>query len=237
MAPQPALASKFPQAVDSAWEAIGGGPPDLAFPDNFIGVWTVQSLLTSVELPLGPEFVPDMRAVQRAQTEDSGQTVVHEAAFIRNSRDQVVMDRRFNTASLMHTYLGMDAADVAQRIAWDVDDPNLLEMRLPNRVQVSQRITRRSEEWPNGSDRLSTSEYFQQVLQFPDRPEPKVKASQAFTKYHWRSPEMAAGGPEIVATQVVSDFLGPYDSATLLMKANGKAVTVYNYKLTFARTG
>jgi hypothetical protein len=29
--------------------------------DNFLGVWQVESVLTTVELPLGPEFVPDMR--------------------------------------------------------------------------------------------------------------------------------------------------------------------------------
>ena len=124
----PATASLLPEAVDKAWEGLGGGPADLVFPgvclhaclcvcgceelgmhacaclrcpalprarcpspkpiqhcqfacsshehtimpcpapprpalpaDNFLGVWQVESVLTSVELPLGPEFVPDMR--------------------------------------------------------------------------------------------------------------------------------------------------------------------------------
>lgn len=29
--------------------------------EDFLGVWDVESVLTGVELPLGPEFVPDMR--------------------------------------------------------------------------------------------------------------------------------------------------------------------------------
>ena len=33
----------------------------LACADTFLGVWDVDSVLRRVELPLGPEFVPDMR--------------------------------------------------------------------------------------------------------------------------------------------------------------------------------
>lgn len=39
---------------------MGGGPSDLVFPEQFLGRWEVESVLTNVELPLGPEFVPDM---------------------------------------------------------------------------------------------------------------------------------------------------------------------------------
>ena len=109
--PQPASASKLPEAVDRAWEGLGGGPADLVFPgrrrgqlvagwfawplhniahpwfvaaaagewfscnypqatflsrppapaDQFLGVWDVESVLRRVDLPLGPELVPDMR--------------------------------------------------------------------------------------------------------------------------------------------------------------------------------
>ena len=52
-------ASKLPPAVDRAWEKIGGGPADLYFPEEFLGVWNVESTLTSIKLPLGPDFVPD----------------------------------------------------------------------------------------------------------------------------------------------------------------------------------
>lgn len=52
-------ASKLPPAFDRAWEKIGGGPADLYFPEEFLGVWNVESTLTSVKLPLGPDFVPD----------------------------------------------------------------------------------------------------------------------------------------------------------------------------------
>ena len=52
-------ASKLPPALDRAWEAVGGGPADLFFPEDFLGLWAVESVLTSVKLPLGPDFVPD----------------------------------------------------------------------------------------------------------------------------------------------------------------------------------
>ena len=54
-------ASKLPPALDRAWEAVGGGPSDLYFPDEFLGVWSVESTLASVQLPLGPDFVPDTK--------------------------------------------------------------------------------------------------------------------------------------------------------------------------------
>lgn len=57
----PANASALPESVDNAWERVGGGPADLVFPDEFEGEWVVDSVLTNIELPLGPEFVPDMK--------------------------------------------------------------------------------------------------------------------------------------------------------------------------------
>ena len=40
---QPAAASKLGAGADSAWEAIGGGPPDLIFPEQFLGLWQVRA--------------------------------------------------------------------------------------------------------------------------------------------------------------------------------------------------
>ena len=56
-------ASKLPPAFDRAWEKIGGGPADLYFPDEFLGIWSVESTLTSIKLPLGPDFVPDPKVL------------------------------------------------------------------------------------------------------------------------------------------------------------------------------
>ena len=54
-------ASKLPPVVDRAWEKIGGGPADLYFPEEFLGVWNVESTLTSIKLPLGTDYVPDLK--------------------------------------------------------------------------------------------------------------------------------------------------------------------------------
>lgn len=51
LSPLPAHASKLPAFADSAWEAMGGGPSDLFFPDDFVGVWDVTSTLVQVGLP------------------------------------------------------------------------------------------------------------------------------------------------------------------------------------------
>ena len=69
---------------------------------------------------------------------------------------------------------------------------------------MSTRVTRRSEAWgPEGSNRLLTSEFFQQLFTTPSSPQPRIKASQCATKYLWRSvtdttaaSEAAAAAPE-----------------------------------------
>ena len=81
-------------------------------------------------------------------------------------------------------------------------------------------------QWGSCCDRVQHSLLFSQV-----------KASQCFTKYKWRSPEQAAqtGGPLIVATQVVSDYLTPYDGEGMMLRAQNRPVVVYTYTMTFRR--
>lgn len=52
----------MPEAFDSAWSAIGGGPADLTFPEDFLGQWIAESTLVKIETPLGPDFVPNPQA-------------------------------------------------------------------------------------------------------------------------------------------------------------------------------
>jgi hypothetical protein len=65
-----ASASALPGFADKAWEAMGGGPSDLTFPESWLGVWDVSSVLVGVETPLGEDLIPNMRSVRRAQQED-----------------------------------------------------------------------------------------------------------------------------------------------------------------------
>lgn len=55
------VAAALPGVLDKAWTSMGGGPSDLVFPDEFLGQWEVASTLIKVDLPCGPEFVPDLR--------------------------------------------------------------------------------------------------------------------------------------------------------------------------------
>ncbi|CAK0786139.1 hypothetical protein CVIRNUC_009352 [Coccomyxa viridis] len=231
----PAKASKLPPAFDRAWEKIGGGPADLYFPDEFLGIWSVESTLTSIKLPLGPDFVPDPKVVKRAEDEDMNRNVRYQVAFIRNGQGRVITDRRYNTLSLLDYYLGHGKMSNSD-IAWSAADPNLLSMTLPGGLDVTTRVTRRSEN-ESPPDRLDTSEYFQQTYVAPGRLEPKVKASQCFTKYKWRDLDAAKrqSGPQIVATQVVSDYLTPYDGEMKMMRSNSQPVVVYSYRMRFWR--
>jgi hypothetical protein len=57
------------------------------------------------------------------------------------------------------------------------------------------------------------------------------------SRYHWRSADAAAaadGGPAVVATQVVSDYVSGEDPL-LMMRAKGRPVTVYTYRMSFSR--
>jgi hypothetical protein len=225
---QRASASMLPAAADRAWEAFGGGPSDLVYPSAWEGVWYVDSVLVNVGLPQGPDAVDDMAVIRRAQEQDQDRVVSYQTAFLRNNRDQVVCDRRFTTASLMHTYGFGETIDVASGIAWEPENPNSLDMTLQNGFRLSSRVTRRSEN-DVGDNRLETSEFFQQVIESPGRPAAKVKASQTFTKYLWRSSQEAGNGPEIVATQVVSDYdLGGSSAST--------PTVVYTYRLAMYRS-
>lgn len=60
-----------------------------------------------------------------------------------------------------------------------------------------------------GTDRIDTSEFYQQTIYTASSGEPRVKASQCFTKYKYRGEAEAdaegdARGPAIVATQARS---------------------------------
>ena len=71
------------------------------------------------------------------------------------------LQRRYNTLSLLDYYLGHGKMSNSD-IAWSAADPNLLSMTLPGGLDVTTRVTRRSEN-ESPPDRLDTSEYFQQV--------------------------------------------------------------------------
>ncbi|DBA87727.1 TPA: hypothetical protein ACH3X1_004729 [Trebouxia sp. C0004] len=168
-----AKASLLPEAIDNAWSSIGGGPSDLTFPELFLGTWKVQTTLVKVDTPLGPDFVPDLKVVERAQKEDLQQPQKYLVSFMHNNRGQVVIDRRFNTSQLVSLYLDKPVPEDV--ITWNPDNPNQLRMALPGSMTINTRVTRRSQETPT-PDKISTSEYFQQIFETPGRPQAKVYA-------------------------------------------------------------
>ncbi|KXZ49476.1 hypothetical protein GPECTOR_21g702 [Gonium pectorale] len=223
--PPSAHASKLP-FLDAGWEALGGGPADLVFPEEFLGEWEVTSVLVRVEMPLGEGAVPNPASVRRAEREDLDRPTRYRVAFVRNGGGKVVYDRRY--------YDGTMSFD--NRIQWNINDPNILTVNMPS-MSVRTRVTRRSEELP-AEDRIETSEYVESVFENGGVGEaPRVKASQCFTKYKWRSEQAALRdqGPAIVATQVVSDYLTPYDGEQQYLMAMNKPYAQYTYRMAFRR--
>ena len=76
-------------------------------------------------------------------------------------------------------------------------------------ADVNTRVTRRSTATP-GADRLDTSEYFEQVFGNPGNREPRLKASQCFTKYKcaWRARHGRLGGRTSQLLPLPSPSLG-----------------------------
>lgn len=229
-----AQAIQLPAPAEAVWEALGGGPPDLVFPEQFEGVWDVMSELVSVETPLGEDAVPNLMALRRAQREDLNRPVRYQVSFIRNDRGKVVFDRRFNTASMLSMYYDGQLDSISQRISWNPNDPNVLSLSMPQGFSVRTRVTRRSEEFP-AADRIETSEYVESVYEDGGSGAPRVKASQCFTKYKFRGGSLPAGSPSIVASQRVSDYLTPMDGEAAFLAAANKPYAVYAYRMAFFR--
>lgn len=239
----PLLMSRAPpaqalsSAANTAWEALGGGPADLYYPDEFVGAWQVVSELVDVEAPLGEEMLADPKAYQRAVA-DLNQPIEYEQRFIRGSTGKIIADRAYNVDALTTATLG--GRKLIEEIEWDADEPNVMRIMIPTFPAIYSRVTRRFQEDHADEYRLDTSEVVEQV--FPSRDElqpPKVKASRCLTKYKWRTAAMAGDGPAIVATQVVSDFVTTFDgpnSTARVLSAQGKPALVYTYKMRFTRS-
>lgn len=250
IAPPNAHAIELSEGQDAAWQTIGGGPADLTYPQSWLGEWDVISTLVSVETPLGADATPDPAEVQRARATELNQPANYSLRFTLNGRGQVVADRPFNTASMLRPYPGMPE----MKYSWNVDDPNVLTLILPGgpgRTATS-RVTRRYEDRDDNTRALATSELFELVFEAPGDGAPerrtRVKKNRCLTKYKWRTEEEAAAAaarrgvsmeeePRIVATQVVSTFLTPFDdlstAARTAAAAKEDAVVVYTYKMAF----
>eukprot|EP00890_Picochlorum_soloecismus_P006457 jgi/Picsp_1/6812/NSC_04151-R1_protein len=224
-----------PKVIDRAWASFGGGPSDLVFPEIFLGDWDVESVLVNVELPLGEERVPNVAQVRRAQQEDLNNVIRYHVRFIRNNTGEVVMDRKFNTGSLLSKYLDLNHQDLCNRILWELESPSTTQVSLPGGLRISTNVLRRSEEYLK-QDLLETSEFIQQLFDDPKSQEVRLKYSQTYMKYRWRQ----ASDPEdkkplIVATQVISDYLSPYDKKAADLASLGRPITLYHYQLSFRK--
>ena len=71
-----------------------------------------------------------LQVVERARTEDLKRKIRYEVSYIRNKKQKVIIDRRFNLASLMNVYMGKNVVQ-QQGISWNPDDPNRMSVNLP----------------------------------------------------------------------------------------------------------
>jgi hypothetical protein len=206
---------------------------DLEFPGLFRGTWTVTSVLTRLDLPYGEGPVPDMAVVRRAQEEDLNKRVEYKIRFasVKEGDDVVVMDRKFNTASMLAMYIpGLELDSALDRIRWTPTNPDHMTVQLPKGVTITSDTTRRSQE-ETQPNLLETNEFFQQFLD--DGSRVKLKASRAFTKWKWRTVD---GQTEIIASQIVADYRDPADNrGDLPIQSIGKPVVLYAYRMTLKK--
>lgn len=75
------------------------------------------------------------QVVDRARREDLDQPLQYPCRFVRNSKGQPVIDRLFNTVSLLDVYMGK-AGVPSDAVQWDIENPNNLELRMPGRQKL-----------------------------------------------------------------------------------------------------
>lgn len=229
----PSSSEAIPEVADKVWTAMGGGQADLFYPDGFNGSWQVVSTLVNVEVPMGEEMLSNPKLAQRARA-DLNKPLVYEQRFVQGPTGRVIADRSYNVRQLTKASTG--GADLISDIDWDANNPNNMRIYLTNGPRIVTRVTRRFEDEHPEEKRLETSEVVEQVFDSDDPlGAPRVKGSRCITKYKWRSEAQANGGPVIVATQVVSDFVTAFEGAERVLEAQGRPSLVYTYKLSFQR--
>ncbi|WZN66022.1 hypothetical protein HKI87_14g75850 [Chloropicon roscoffensis] len=233
-----------PELVSDVWEKLGGGQADIYYPDFFEGCWQVGSTLVAVETPKGIEYTNDADQIQQAIDNELNRTLRYEQCFVRNSRNRVVADRMHNTRMITEAIMGA-RDDIAY--TWNVDDPNVLKIHLRG-LEIFTRVTRRfssagGDEVPAGLTSLETSELFEQVFD-KGLGNPKVKASRLITKWKWRgAEETPEGQPQIIATQVLNNYLTPMSSSDqssmdqLAFTNLSDPASVFKYKMGFFKVG
>lgn len=214
---------------------LSGQQTDLIFPEQFQGTWIVTSVLQKVDLPFGESQVPDIVQVRRAQNDDLDKPKQYQVRFVTLENGWTVMDRKYNTASLLETYTGMDMGEAMSRIQWNPAKPDHMSVSLPRGLRITSDINQRSQSMLS-KDLLETSEFYQQFID--DSQQVKLKASTAYTKWRWREDSTSNAPSEdsvqIVATQSIADFPDPNDPRVSLQSL-GKPVVVYTYRLSLKR--
>lgn len=211
---------------------------DLDFPQEFVGTWAVTSVLQAIDLPFGEVVVPDIQQIRRAERDDLNQKLQYNVRFVTGLNPEApsatTMDRKFNTASLIETYMNFSHQEALDRIQWNPAKPDHMEISLSGGLRITSDITSRSSRML-ASDLMETNEFFQQFVDDPRSQNVRLKASRAYTKWRWRSSSSDdQSAPTIVATQVIAEFLDPNDQQAPL-ESLGKPITIFTYRLSLRR--
>jgi len=230
LVPQRALAAvKFSNGAEEIRKAAslipGYGPPDIAFPEAFLGRWTVESRVADVKTPLGEEVAPaaQLRAARDLMTAE--RVITFDQRFVETEGGGGAVLSRENSDSLtlsLKSYGGgMIIADrsfnAEQRAAaqpnappladfsarWEPTNPNVLTLSCRGSVSET-KVTKRSFEQPfDGA--FGTSEY----ARIADAGSegvmgaiPDIKASRVQTRYKWEPAAVAGEGGSVGSSSV-----------------------------------
>lgn len=74
--------------------------------------------------------------------DDNHSSTQSQAGFIRNGQGETICDRAFNVASLLSFYYNKPVPEYLNRIRWNKDDPNVLDLNLQGCVACVMQVLR-----------------------------------------------------------------------------------------------
>jgi len=189
----------------SAANMPGYGPPDVLFPNRWVGSWNVNREIVAEE---GSEPI----------------RVQYNMRFISSDLvpDSVIADRGSNQVSLEES---LSKVRSVRSCKWEADNPNVLRLEYTSGERKEVKVTKRSTETTD--DTVSSSE-FQRVTQDDGRGIPTVTARRVLTKWKEVNPERIEG------LEIVYD-MGMGGDPLAAAPGNSKPVLLSKSRLTLQR--
>lgn len=194
------------ESIRVASSSIPGlGPPDVYYPEEFRGRWSVERELYDVATPAEARSPALESLVASARNELDAQPKLRYSARYVLRGEHVIADRAFNVESFAAARRGEAERSFATPVAsWDPSNPNLLTLEDSGRV-IEYKVTRRATESPSATA-FGFSEYSRVAeagSQGVVSDVPVIQARRLEARYRWQPPQgdAAEGDPAAAPTR------------------------------------